>query len=308
MSAPDSAFVEPHGTRTISPAGWLMLAVSAGVTAALSLGVHDVMLTRLDIPFPDVGAVPAWARYVDRSVRIASLVWLCRIAAPTLRRLPATRSAMLVGLLMVMLHETVRGLAVGFYLTRGWLDGRWLFTLTDSLSGALVWFFYGVVAAAIARSQRLNTAKRFPAILIVAAIGVLTVQPMLQALAVALEQALSLSEPAEFYVLPYPLHVYTVIYSTFLEPTISAFILAALTWPGLKGSLTRRVLMFVGLLLMIRGRVVTELLFSFWLPLPLGLAFLSEGQFFLETLVLALLTGAVWAAIQQRTHAPEPVR
>lgn len=287
--------------RSLSSAEWIALAGSACVIAALSLGVHDMMLTRLGVPYPNVDAVPVWARFVDTAVRVAGLVWLCRIARPVLHRMSTPGGAALVGAMIVLLNENLRVLAVSTYLTHGWLASRWLFTLLDRLPSAGTAFFHGAAATVIARYYGWGRKTVLTvAVLLVTVIATFALQPSLRALASATERALGLTEPAELYALPYPAHVYAVIYSTFIEPTIAAFVLAALVWTNLTGSSARRVLIFVVLILLVRGRIVTELLFSFWVPLPLGLAFLSEGQFFLETFVLALLTGAAWASVERR--------
>jgi hypothetical protein len=91
--------------------------------------------------------------------------------------------------------------------------------------------------------------------------------------------------------------VYRVIYGMLIEPTIAAFVLVSIVWPHLVGSTARRIASFVGLILPIRSRVVMESLFSFWVPKRLGAAYLSESQFFFESLVLALLSIATWAGI-----------
>jgi len=301
MNAAHGERLEVDMRRPIAPRHWGFLLLAVALIAVLSLGVHDVMLTRLGIPFPDASAVPAWARYVDVTVRVASLVWFCRISRPALGRLSAGQASILMGLCVVFLNETLRVFLVGLYLTHGWSAGGWMFTLLDRLPNALVAFFHGAAAALIARRSRdTDRVRLIAAVVLIAGIGSFALQSTLGAAAVTAERALAVTEPVERYVLPYPLHVYSVIYSTFVEPTIAAFVLAALIWPALSGSRLRRVFIFTGLLLLIRGRVVTELLFSFWLPGPLGAAFLSEGQFFLETVALAMLTGGAWANIDRR--------
>jgi len=285
----------------LSSVTWLLLALTACFIACLSLGVHDFMLTQLHIPWPDPAAVPAWARYLDVTVRVASLTWFCHLASPLLFRLTSAQAAVLIGLCLVFLVETGRVFLVDLYLTEGWKEERWAFTLLQRLAMALVWFFYGISAAIIAwRSRRNNLGQTIGAVLLVAAVGLFALQPMLHNATIYLAQLFQLREPVELYKLPYPLHVYLVIYATFLEPTIATFGLAALVWPSLAGPSWQRVARFVGLVLLIRGRVVTLLLFSFWLPNPLATAFLSESQFFLETLVLGLLVGIAWAGVVRR--------
>ena len=97
--------------------------------------------------------------------------------------------------------------------------------------------------------------------------------------------------------MPYGIYVYKDIYGMFIEPTISSFILIYLMWPALGGSKPRRIALFVVIMMLMRGRIVATGLFSFWIKDSWALAFAAEGQFFVETLILATLTGLTWAAI-----------
>jgi hypothetical protein len=58
----------------------------------------------------------------------------------------------------------------------------------------------------------------------------------------------------------------------------------------------KRAAIFTLLLLLVRGRIVSMILNSFWVHQPLPIAILAEGQFFLETLTLGLLVGLTWAS------------
>jgi hypothetical protein len=64
--------------------------------------------------------------------------------------------------------------------------------------------------------------------------------------------------------------------------------------------LLRRTALFTLLLLLVRGRVVSVIVNSHWVPQPLPTAVLAEGQFFLETLALCLLVGLAWGVLGPR--------
>src|ERR1700722_3317379 len=104
ISANESRTPLPGITR----ANWLLIFASAGLICLLSLGVHDIMLTKLKIPYPSAAAVPTWAKYLDITIRIASLVWVASIAGPLLRRSSWMRASALLGLCLMFLHETLR--------------------------------------------------------------------------------------------------------------------------------------------------------------------------------------------------------
>ena len=284
----------------LSLADWLLIFASACVVCVIALGVHDVMLTKLRVPYPSTAAVPNWAKYIDITTRVASLVWLARIASPFLGRLTLMRAATLLGVTLMCLNETLRVLCIYISLTRGWEHDRWAFTIVDRFPYALIWFLYGAVAVVIARqTQHKNLASNMEAAVVVrtagatVAAGMFALQPMLEKLAIHIEHIVQLPDPMQVYFVPYPLQVDWVIYGTFVKATSAAFVLVTLLWPCLKGPSSSRICKYAMLLLLVRGRFLSMLLFSFYVPEPRGLAFLSESQFLLETLLLGTLWGVV---------------
>lgn len=293
---------------------WLLILASACVICCIALGVHDFMLTRLRIPYPNASAVPTWAKYLDVTIRIVSLTWLACIARPTVGRMTYVKEAMLLGLTLMSLHETLRVFLIDIVLTNGWRHSQWLFVLVDSIPSAVLWVFYGAWAALIARLLRHSTlTKVFRVMIAVGAAaaavagGMFVLKPWLQVLALHIQSAFHLPDPVQIYFEPYPAHVNWIIYGTFIEATCAALILILLVWPGLTGSVFRKICQCSVFLLLIRGRFVSSLLFSFWLPGSRHLAFLSESQFFLETLLLGMLWGIVVARIDHH-DAPSPKR
>ena len=97
------------------------------------------------------------------------------------------------------------------------------------------------------------------------------------------------SRPAEFFQPPYGLGMLIVIYGTFLEPTIAAYVMAKLSLGALPQNSLFRLLSFATLVLGAAGRFTLLLVNSFWVRQPIATAFLSTGQFFLETAVMAVL-------------------
>jgi hypothetical protein len=171
----------------------------------------------------------------------------------------------------------------------------------QSLPGACLEFFWGGAAVLIAR----RLAGRHilvvaAAVLAVTALGYFAVRPGMAAAGSWVVQALQLTEPHERYQMPYNLYVYKFIYGTFIEPTLAMFVIAWLAWPGLAGSPARRIVLLAAIVLMMRGRVIATFVYCFWIKLPLGTAMAAEGQFFAETLVLAVCTGVTWAMLLKR--------
>ncbi len=276
----------------------VILAVGLVITAFLALGSHDLAIAHLGIPYPSDGDVPPWARFLGQVVRLGAMVYVCRLARWYLDKRSTVLAATIFGLLIVLLQETLRVIVVDNIVSDGWIDLRWVHLLMNRLPNALLSFYSGAIAVVIARKIGSDRHVRLLiAIAVASAIGYFGLLPALTAVSDLITAALQLTEVPEVHTMPYGIYVYKYIYGMFIEPTISSFALIYLLWPALNGSKPRRIAIFVFLMLLMRGRVIATGLFSFWIKDSWALAFAAEGQFFIETLILAALTGLTWAAI-----------
>ena len=276
----------------------VILAVGLVITAFLALGSHDLAIAHLGIPYPSDGDVPPWARFLGQVVRLGAMVYVCRLARWYLDKRSTVLAATIFGLLIVLLQETLRVIVVDNIVSDGWIDLRWVHLLMNRLPNALLSFYSGAIAVVIARKIGSDRHVRLLiAIAVASAIGYFGLLPALTAVSDLITAALQLTEVPEVHTMPYGIYVYKYIYGMFIEPTISSFALIYLLWPALNGSKPSRIAIFVFLMLLMRGRVIATGLFSFWIKDSWALAFAAEGQFFIETLILAALTGLTWAAI-----------
>lgn len=276
----------------------VILAVGLVITAFLALGSHDLAIAHLGIPYPSDGDVPPWARFLGQVVRLGAMVYVCRLARWYLDKRSTVLAATIFGLLIVLLQETLRVIVVDNIVSDGWIDLRWVHLLMNRLPNALLSFYSGAIAVVIARKIGSDRHVRLLiAIAVASAIGYFGLLPALTAVSDLITAALQLTEVPEVHTMPYGIYVYKYIYGMFIEPTISSFALIYLLWPALNGSKPRRIAIFVFLMLLMRGRVIATGVFSFWIKDSWALAFAAEGQFFIETLILAALTGLTWAAI-----------
>ena len=260
--------------------------------AIVSQGVHDLAIEHLGVPYPKLVLPPAWLPTVGDVVRALALILFCLAARARLDRLPLLTAAALVGLLEVALSETVRIAVITLFLANDWRAANWLFVAVDLLVRAAPGFTLGVLA--LVASRRLRGWRSLLAAVVAA--GLLTrlvVLPLVRRLADATTATLGLVHPDEAFRPPYALDMLSVIYVTFLEPTIAAFVMARLCGRGLRGLGRPRVLAFTILVLGAAGRLTLLLVNSFWVRQPPVLAILSTGQFFAETAVMALLTAAL---------------
>jgi hypothetical protein len=271
----------PWGVRV-----WCFLLIAGSLIAPLSLFVHDFMLEWLKIPYPTTAGLPMSVKLLDELVRLAALAALCRLARPQLHDSTRIFAALSVGLLLMMLNEAFR-----VFVIESAIIGNGWYSALDNVPRALSWFVGGSAVAwmALGDQRRRNVAL---AMVLVAVLVVFAIHPALDALGTSLKG--SLPEPTPLYTDPYPFKINVLIYATFIEPTIAAFVMASFCWPALQGNPLRRMLAFTALLLLVRGRVIGLFVESFWVKHPLPEAFLSESQFFLETLTLGALVALAW--------------
>ncbi len=150
-----------------------------------------------------------------------------------------------------------------------------------------------------------NPLHLLPAIVVLSGLGVVVLIPGANQLTAWLTSHLASFDAENRYNPPYPVGVYEVIYATYIEPTLAAFIMAGLAWPGLRGGLLRRAATFSFVLLLIHGRIGQFLIESFWVRVPsLPLRFAATGQFLLETTVLGVASPLLWSCLVARTRRP----
>lgn len=271
----------------ISARFWLFLLVAAILIAPLSLFVHDFMLEKLKVPYPKTVGLPIWITFLNDIVRFLGLAAICGFSRAQFKGAARFAGAFVAGLLLAMLDETLR-----VFMIESAIIGNWLYSILDIAPRALSSFAGGFATAWIAFSdlRRRNMAL---AVLLIAALVAFAIHPALDALCALLKSRLL--EPAPLYSDPYPFKINVLIYITFIEPTVTAFVIAWLCWPALAAGLLMRICEFAALLLLVRGRFVELFVESFWVRQPFPGAFLAESQFFLETLTLGVLVGIAWS-------------
>jgi hypothetical protein len=268
---------------------WPVLIVGMTVVSAVALSVHVVMIEGLGVPYPLDTATPAWARFVNSAGSIAALVAFYGLAAPRLASRHVVVRCLIIFILYAAIKETARGMIMNGVVTTGW---AW------SLVQSLPDLAYVLVAASLVVlvTPRLPRGVRLLGGAAMGALLYFAVQPAIQAALAPLLASLAYLGRPDMYQLPYPTVVMVPAYLTFVEPTVACAAMAALVWDRLSPNPTLRFVQFAALVMLIKGAVFRILLYSFYIKLPLPQAWLSESQFTLEFLALALLTGLVWQA------------
>jgi hypothetical protein len=249
------------------------------------------MLETLKVPYPKAVGLPVWVSLLDALVRLFALAAICRLARPRLQGLSRTSAALSAALLLIMLNETFR-----VFFIESAIVGSVSYSALDNAPRALSWFAAGAGVAWLGLGNQ-KPRNATLAIVLIAALMVIAIHPALDVVFAALKT--TLPEPTPLYSGPYPFKIDLLIFTTFIEPTVSAFVMASSCWSELRGSAFRRTLAFTALLLLVRGRYTALLVESFWVRQPLPTAFLAESQFFLETLTLGLLVALAWSCAER---------
>ena len=283
---------------TLDRRDWLLIVIALPIITMLALGEHDI-LDNLGLPYPR-WQLPLWVSAIGQASKVGGALLLYRCAEGYFRGRSLVSAVLILGSLLVFLHETFRVILIDLTVTEAWVDGSWISLLAGEIPKILP-LAYAILAVPIGRFARGKPAR---AVLLVCAAGALVaygVIPGLEAIPPAISSRFSLVEPHEVHKPPYDWFSYRVIYPTFIEATVACFCLAILAWPSLRGTEGKKIAKFTALILLVRGRVAGQLLYTLWIKdqsYPMAQA--SFGQFFVETVIMASLTGLVWSRIASR--------
>ena len=264
------------------------LLVGMFITLVVALSVHVYMLQVLRIPFPEFAGVSVWASLLNTSFSVLAVIIVCGLTQPYLAQLPTFARYLLIFLLYAMLRETLRGALMNGVVTKGW--GYDFVAGIPGLAYAFV-----LTSLVLLLTPRLRGIwLRFPAAVAIAGLMIFAVRPLIgKVFAPALEAARRFDHP-EVYTFPYGWHVLVPAYLTYAEPVVACMLLATLTWRGLSAKPAVRFFKFTSLVLLLRGMLIPTFVYSFYSKAKLPAAMLSQSQFLLETLTLALMTAVVW--------------
>jgi hypothetical protein len=278
---------------------WPVLLIGMAITLVVSLSFHVVMLQVLHVPYPDSSGVSRWAASVNTAFSIFATMVFYQLARLRMERISVVRQCLVVFALYAMLKETTRIMVMMSIFTTAWR-----YQLLAGIPGLLYYLLAGSMIVVAGRSLRGWWMKAAGAVGI-AGILIFAVNPWMTRLAAPLLHAIASLDHAEVYTFPYGWKVLVPAYATFAEPTVACMLVAVLVWRRLSATPMLRMVQFVLLIMLMMGRLLPTLLFSFYLKLPLPKAVLSESQFFLEAFALAFLTAVVWQLAKRAEPAGE---
>lgn len=292
MQSSRTRFAQP-GTSILN---WPMIVVALLVISPIALGVHAYMLDVRHIPYPQRDGVPIWAKYINEVGSAAAYIIFCGLARDRLSS-RFFRRLLVVAAIYCGLRATLRLFFINSYLT-----GAWIYQgLTSSVR--IIEFAIIVTVILLATPFLRGWRSRLIGGLAIAAIATFAIKPAMALMFAPAFDALSALDFPEFRLPPYNFQDNLVIYATYAETTVSCFAIAYLSWPALSERVWARMVQFAALIMFMKQSFVPTFLYSPFELLPWPQAALSESQFALETLALAVMTALIWPFCQRRNAA-----
>ena len=262
---------------------WGMLTAGLVCTVLGGLGVHVVLQQVLHVPYPSNYPRHVWLEQVDQAAIVFGLLVLLAWSANTLRNVSWTVRWLVLFVLYTMLRETLRGA-----LMEGVVTTAYVFPLLSMIPKLLG--FLAVTLLCVAAQPLLPRIwqKLIGAAAIYATVT-FVVQPLITSSTQGTLAHFAYLQHDEVYPAPYGAHVLIPAYITFVEPAIACVACAALVWVGLSKKTVRRWMQFTLLVLLVRRSLFPPFIYALYEPQQRSLAFISAGQFTLETVTLAVL-------------------
>jgi hypothetical protein len=273
------------------------LALCILLTAVLSLSVHVLMLDVLGIPHPSTDGVPQLIVLINQAFSITATIIFYRLATPTFERFPVVGRCLVLTAIYAMLNEALlRGFIMDVVISHDWI-----YCFVQNLARPLEYLAVCSLIVVLAPRLKVGWAITGGGILI-AAFSMFAINPPIDRGFRVLIDSLEYLDTGNIHNPPYGWQVNVPSYLTFLEPVIAGYVIAALVLKRFPAPSKRQIGLFVLLILSMKRSIVPTLLYSFYQPRPLPAAILSESQFALEVLVMALLTSLGWQ--YSRLNAP----
>ena len=268
---------------------WRRLVLGLFVAGVVALSVHSVMLQVLGIPFPDLSVIPIALKVVIRAAAMLGLLLLWDLAALQMRGSFVRRWAVLFLITATLTETLFRGPFMEGYCTTAWT-----FAFVSNIQSLLI------IAASCAIV--VVSTSRLPRIWhkIAGAVGIalfttFVVTPLIgAAMGPVMESIASLAPQGEWCTLPYGANVLIPAYLTFAEPALGCLAAAVLVWNRLSASRVVRYLQFTLLILAIKNQLLMPFVYASFARTSFVDALVSESQFALEAIALAVLTGVAW--------------
>ena len=136
--------------RARVPIDWRWLVPGFLLTGVVAWGVHSVLLEFCKVPYPAQLPHTGVVAFLNYAVGVWALFVFCRLAAPHVSTLRPWQRCLGLGVLLVMLNETLRVIFIVGVITTAWT-----YSFVDIVQGAFAPFLLGIlVALVVPRTKR----------------------------------------------------------------------------------------------------------------------------------------------------------
>lgn len=276
--------------RTRAFAG-IILSCIAGIS------VHIVMLQIARVPYPSGYPTAGWPVFCGLAGCAFAMLWLCQRIADRLDTLTISVRILLIGLLASMLREALR-----VSILDGIVTSAWRYSFVSDLPRSVVPVFLACLCVPAARYVR-HTSARVVGAIVIGGLATYVFLPAFSSILGHVLHSIRHLSHDEIYKVPYGWQVEFPSYITFLEPTIAAFLVAALVLDRLSPKLSVGTVQFALLIMALSTSLLRPLLYLPFSPFSAPMALLSMSQFFFEWAVLSVCIALTWHVAAGRPAA-----
>ncbi|MGQ7855991.1 hypothetical protein ACUN24_17295 [Pedobacter sp. WC2501] len=270
-------------------ANWLKLTIGIILSTILSLSVHVIMLQEMNVPFPELSVITTPYKFVIRIFSVFGLLFFWHLADKKVNGSFVKKWAILF-LIDAMLTESLfRGAFMDGYCTNS-LGFMLINNIPKLLTIAII---CGLVVFTAPKLN--NLLYKFLAAIALAAVFMFAINPlMVAAWKPVMEKISYLTPTGEWCKLPYGSDVLIPAYISFIEPVLASIAMAMLILNQLAPVKWLRLLLFALLVVTVNYQLLMPLFYVVLHKGPFVSNLASEGQFALESIVLAITTGFTW--------------
>lgn len=268
---------------------WLRLFACMVATTVLSLSIHVLMFDVFGISHPDNSHLPAMAIVCNDALSFTAAIAFYQLAQDWLGRFPLIARCLTLTAIYSMLGEAL----LRNFIMDVVVSHDWVYCFVENLPRPTEYLITCSAIAIIApylKAPWTMAAGGFA----IAAVALFAIYPPINHLFDRVLASIEYLDTGNIYNPPYDWHVDVPSYLTFLEPVSASFVIAASTFHNLSRQPWRRTVQFVALVMAMKGSIVPIALYSFYQHRSLAAAILSESQFTLEILAMAVLTAIGW--------------
>ena len=268
---------------------WVKLVTGLVLSTVLSLSVHSIMLQEMNVPFPDLTVITTPYKLIIRIFSVFGLLLFWQLAYKRVNG-SFVKKWMVLFLIDAMLTESLfRSPFMDGYCTHSFgfmLIGNIPKLLTIAITCALVVF---------TAPKLNNVVYKFWASIALAAVFMFAINPLIgTAWKPVMEKISYLAPTGEWCKLPYGPDVLIPAYISFIEPVLACMAMAMLILEQLAAVKWLRLLLFALLVVTINYQLLMPLFYVALHKGPFVANLASEGQFALESIILAITTGLTW--------------